>query len=289
MKTAVVILNYNSADLTIRLAKKIAAERCLDYIIIVDNKSTDESVDRIKQENISHCDIIEVAENKGYAAGNNIGCKYAIEKYSVDYIFISNPDVIFGREYVECILAVFEDKKEYSVLTGLMKYPDGRDDKRQYLLLPQYWEDVANCYAIGRKIVSKYLDRCIKVDYSKQINEVEALPGSLFAIRSETLKRINFFDENTFLYYEENILGIKLKQIGTKLGLVTQIEYLHDHSATIKKNVQSVKRRKIINQSVLYYEREYRKTKGIKMMFLKISLCFALVDAYIVGLIKKML
>lgn len=287
MKTAAIILNYNSALLTTRLVNSILLEKCVDDIVIVDNCSTDNSLNELREKVGANCSIIANKENKGYAAGNNIGCKYAITEIGSDILFIANPDVVFHSKYVEYVKEAFEHYPSLAAVTGLMKYPDGKEDKRQYLLFPTYWEDVFNCFALGRKYNKMKLDQRIKVDKEKDINFVPAIPGSLFAVRASMMKEIEYFDENTFLYYEENILGKKIKDAGYKVGLLTNVDYLHDHSATINKNVNYQSKRRIVNKSILYYERQYNKTRGAKLIVLRIALKFSMIDAFVIGKLRS--
>ncbi len=59
-------------------------------------------------------------------------------------------------------------------------------------------------------------------------------------MRSDVLQKVNFFDENTFLYYEENIIAKKLKQVGYKIMLHSDIFVFHNHSVTIDKKAYTV-------------------------------------------------
>ncbi|EGP5048108.1 glycosyltransferase family 2 protein [Enterococcus faecium] len=287
MKSAIIILNYNSYDISKKLALHLYNNTSIEHILIVDNNSTNDSVAQLKLICNDRIELLVSEVNKGYAAGNNIGCRYAIDHHKADILFIANPDVIFDQSFVDATKEELSKKSAIVAVTGLMFYPDGREDRRQYLILPRYWEDIANCFILGRKFVKCYLDKKIKVDKFKPIIKADALPGSLFVIRADVFKEIGFFDENTFLYYEENILGIKLKQHNYEMGLLTNCKYLHNHAATIGKYVKVVAKRKIVNQSVLYYETTYRGTSGFKRLILEICLKLSIVDAFIVEKIKN--
>ncbi|MCD7884088.1 MAG: glycosyltransferase family 2 protein, partial [Lachnospiraceae bacterium] len=233
MKVGIVILNYNSYGLTQKLVEHIRNFENISNIIIVDNCSTNNSCEVLQKICFGNVELIKTAFNGGYASGNNVGCRYLIDNYNPEIIIISNPDVLFDEDYVLNVCQAFEENPNYAAFTGLMCFPDGRQDSRQYLLLPNYWEDLMNCFAVGRIIVDNYLDKKIHVDYQKKINIVKALPGSLFAVRTSSFLDIGMFDENTFLYYEENILGKKFENSGIKMGLLTNCKYLHNHAATI--------------------------------------------------------
>ena len=69
MKTGIVVLNYNDAQETINFVNEINSFKVLDYICVVDNCSTDDSLKKLQKLNNIH--LIALDDNKGYAAGNN--------------------------------------------------------------------------------------------------------------------------------------------------------------------------------------------------------------------------
>ena len=71
-------------------------------------------------------------------------------------------------------------------------------------------EILINLPGIGKKFQKKYMFYD-EDHYKGKYSYVEAVSGCFFMIKSEALKRVNYFDENVFLYYEENILGEKLR------------------------------------------------------------------------------
>ena len=76
MKTGIVILNYNDSENTIKMIEQIKDYKCFSKIVIVDNCSTDDSVEKITPYIRNHIVLLEAKKNKGYASGNNIGLKY---------------------------------------------------------------------------------------------------------------------------------------------------------------------------------------------------------------------
>jgi GT2 family glycosyltransferase len=62
---------------------------------------------------------------------------------------------------------------------------------------------------------------------------VDCIPGSCFVIRFDIFEKIGFFDENTFLYCEERIIGNKIKKIGYKIGLSLNDYFIHKHESPV--------------------------------------------------------
>ena len=93
LSAGAVILNYNSANDSIRLANILVNFKSIKKVIIVDNASTDNSRIQLNQVVNSKIKIILNNRNSGYNAGNNIGLKELVEKDSLEICFIINPDV----------------------------------------------------------------------------------------------------------------------------------------------------------------------------------------------------
>ena len=83
-KTACVILNYNDASTTLDLLRKIQHYKVLNYIVIVDNCSTDDSIEKIQQYVSNNIYLLKSSSNGGYGAGNNIGIRYAYNTLKSD-------------------------------------------------------------------------------------------------------------------------------------------------------------------------------------------------------------
>lgn len=96
-----VVLNYNDADTTLDLLKRIEPMEIIDQIVLVDNKSTDNSLERLKEQESNKVHVVCAEKNGGYGSGNNVGIGYLRKNYSCDYIIIANPDVIFDESVIK--------------------------------------------------------------------------------------------------------------------------------------------------------------------------------------------
>ncbi len=270
MKTAIVILNYNDSDTTIEMINQIKDYSIIDNIIIVDNNSTDSSYERLKKEEKNNIEIIKTDDNKGYAYGNNYGIKYAINKHKVDYIIVSNPDIILEEKDIKELLKQLKFNNvsliapiinEHGVLSKGWKLPTYKDD-----LL----SNINYFHKYGEKNML-YSDSI----YKDKITEVDVVKGCFFIIKANVIKDINYFDENTFLYYEENILGKKLKDKGYKSYIHNKVEVIHNLSISVDKSINSLKKYKILKKSQRYYEKEYNKTNVLGVFLLYITFCIS--------------
>ena len=76
MKKGMVILNYNDYENTIKMILQVRDYKNINKIVVVDNHSTDSSVEKITPYLNKHVVLLEARKNGGYAFGNNLGLKY---------------------------------------------------------------------------------------------------------------------------------------------------------------------------------------------------------------------
>ena len=135
--------------------------------------------------------------------------------------------------------------------------------------LPHFIEDLISNINYFHKYSNKLLN--YKEDYyDKELVKVEVVHGCFFAIKYNDFKNINFFDPNTFLYYEENILGSKLKNNNLNSYIDTSVKVKHNLSISVDKSFNSLKKYKILKDSQLYYEKEYNHLNIFGIIILRL-------------------
>ena len=110
-------------------------------------------------------------------------------------------------------------------------------------------------------------------------SDADCVAGSFFVIKAGIFAQIGYFDKHTFLYYEEDIIGFKLKRAGYKSAIINSCHYLHLEGASINKSAQLVKRYWMLQKSRLYFQRQYKRVNIFEY--------FILILATILGLIQK--
>lgn len=281
MKTAIIILNYNDYKTTMDMINQIKNYKILDYIIIVDNHSSDSSYKRLKEYETDNIEVIKTDKNKGYAYGNNYGIKYAIDKHSVDYLIISNPDITVKENDIKELLKELKYNNVSLIAPVINEYGNISKGWR----LPTLKDDILSNINYYHKKAFKKMEYPAK-HYNKKINEVDVVKGCFFIIKSSVIKDIDYFDENTFLYYEENILAKKLKNKGYKSYIHNEVEVKHNLSISVDKSLNSLKKYKILKKSQRYYEKEYNKTNALGIFLLYITYIISYMIAFIICLFR---
>ena len=282
MKTGIVILNYNDYDTTFEMINQIKNYKCLTHILIVDNKSTDKSYNKLKKLETKKIEVIKTDENKGYAYGNNYGVKYLESKYRLDNIIISNPDVIVSEDTINTLIDDLKDDN-ISLVAPIV---EERGVLSRGWKLPHFKEDLVSNITYFHKY-SKKMMSYDEEHYNKKLSRVEAVHGCFFMIKLKDFKEVDYFDENTFLYYEENILGRKLINNNMFSYVDNTVKVVHNLSVSVDKTYNSINKYKILKNSQKYYEKNYNNLNIFGIILLRIFYYISLFISYIVVFISK--
>lgn len=272
-----IILNYNDSETTKFLVSEIVDYKSVDKIIIVDNNSSDNSYTILKGLENKKIDVILSNENKGYASGNNLGIVYARKKYHPEYLVIANPDVMFLEKCIIEMKKILEEKKNAGAVTCRMTDHNGNDCEAVWKL--PYFRDclIEESFVLTRLFRYPLLYK--EKDEENQVKEVDCVAGSFFMIRDKTMMDIGGFDERTFLYYEENILAYKLLSKGYKNYYLNYISYIHNHSISINKTIQStLKKFEIEYESRKHYCSKYLNCGKIKQALLRLFFSIGMIE-----------
>lgn len=267
MKNGIVIVNYNDYKTTKRLIDNIKDYKIFDKIVIVDNKSSDNSLKELKKLENMRIVVIDSGKNKGYSYALNVGCKYLIDKYKECKIIVSNSDIIIQSE--NDIKDLFELVKGKNVIVG-PTIIEGNNLNRGWIV-PKPMDDVSmNILGLYKKYQKRHLMYQDSY-YNKDISKVGTVSGCFFAISSKHLEEMGYFDENVFLYYEENIMGVKTKDLGKNIIVANNIDVIHDHAVSIDKSLKRIKKYDILKNSQYYFEKTYNHASKGELFLLRLT------------------
>lgn len=261
-KVGIVILNYNTSNLTLNLIDNIKEK--LSYpnyeIIVVDNCSPNASQEILQKESIKQgFTFIANRINAGYAQGNNLGIDHAVDN-GADYIVISNNDiVVIEPDCVDKLIDVLDSDEKIGVVSPCLISLDGKTDPPIYFKRPSFYDLTLGSFFYHRK---RFKQDCTDT-YA-----VYAPRGSFMVLRSSDLKAVNNLDENTFLYFEEPILAEKLAKIGKFALHCGNTKVVHNHGKTISTSVSRKRNMLLLVKSYRYYLNNYRNFN-----FFQIEIC----------------
>lgn len=286
-KLGMVIINYNDYKTTCTLLDNIKEYKCLDLIVIVDNNSTDKSLDYLKKYENKKIKLLESKENNGYASGLNLGAKYVIDKLGKCNIIFSNSDIIINKE--DDLEKLSSDIDKHSIAVVGPTIVENRSLNRGWMM-PSIKEEIKfNLPLISRK----YRKELLYDDehFNEDISLVGVVSGCFFCVDGEVLKEVNYFDEETFLYYEEQILAKKLEAIDKQVAIDNNVVIIHNHSVTIDKNINKINKYKELKKSQRYFVSKYLEANEKELRRLdftnKLSLVILYIRCFFKGGLKK--
>lgn len=269
LKTAIVILNYNDFKNTSRFVKEIKDYKSIDKILLVDNLSPNGDLEYLKTLEGGKIEVISSEKNGGYSYGNNFGVKHLGDEY--DNIIISNPDVSVEEKAIIDSIKKLNSRENIAVVAPRMKFTSGFA-RRSSWKIRTYPLDLIHTTRLLELLFYPVLrsGEYSEKDYAKGDLKVDCIAGSFFIIKSKVLKEIDYFDENVFLFYEEDIIGKKLKEKGYEIYSLNDIHFMHYESQTIGKVFSYGKKISMLNKSKIYFQTKYNKINILQKLLLYI-------------------
>lgn len=270
-KIPIIVLNYNDYDTARRFLSYFKDELAdILELVFVDNHSTDGSYEKLYDEFSYTGKFIRNDENLGYGKGNNVGLRYVLGNMNSKRVIIANPDIVVTKDTVYSLFEAMENDTNVKIAAPKMLSEDGNEQVSAWKLQGIIRDGLSSMIITNRifKLDKKLYS---KEELSKDSLYVDAVNGSFFMADMDAFSKIGFFDEDTFLYCEENIIGFKMKQLGYKELLLNSVSYIHAHNKTIGKVFgKKSGRYKILQESRKIYYRKYLKTGRIKLIIFNI-------------------
>lgn len=245
----VVLLNWNRAADTIECIQSLLASAYPAFTIMVcDNASTTEDFQSMlswaeQMREVSRASFkvlpreeaeagasfipkeqilfVKVGENRGFAAGNNIGLRFAAQGNAYEYVWILNNDAIVERHALTHLVnALEQDPALAAVGSNLFSYDEpgeldslgGGPFNATFGIDTPYGEDAVADHGI------------VKVDH---------IIGASILVRTSVIRSVGVMDERYFLYREETDWCLRMREHGWKLGCCVGSVVWHKSGATV--------------------------------------------------------
>lgn len=232
MDLSIIIVNYNTFDLTKNAINSILNKK-IDFsyeIIIIDNASSDNSLNRLKECFKDKVFFISNNKNKGFASANNQGFKIAKGRY----LLTLNSDTIIQNNTLNTIFNFMETNKDVGATGCKILLSNGDLDKASKRSFPNPKNSFYRLFHIpnNNKDLNNYnLDNLDDDD----VYEVDCLSGAFMFIRKEALNDSGLFDEKFFMYGEDIDLCYRIKKAGWKIFYYGKSEITHFKGSSSKK------------------------------------------------------
>lgn len=267
----IIIVNWNSNNQLYNclLSVQRYLVKQIDFkIVIVDNGSTDRSIEMIEEDSFSfQLTILKQGNNLGFARACNLGasvCKDA------DYLLFLNPDTrIFNLSYVE-IFKVF-DKCINVGIVGIQLINEHNEVSKTCSRFPTAKSLLFEMLGLS-KIFPRILKgaRMIEFDH-KNACYVDQIMGAFFLIQRNLFDELQGFDERFFVYYEEVDLSYRARQAGKRAYYFPGVKAFHQGGG-VSAQIKDKRLFYLLRSKLLYIAKHFSWYQKI-LLFLMILFC----------------
>ena len=202
LSVSIVLVTHNGAEIVSSCLDSLAKlDTALQDIIVVDNASTDRTLDEVAY-GLPNAKIISLAANKGYGAGCNAGAREA----KGDIIVFLNQDVYLNSTFVEEIQSRMDSDPAIGVCGGVVLSWDGtRMISAGQVFDP--WTGYILDYGFGSR----------QVNLRRKTEDIFSPNGAAFAVKRDTFNKLGGFYEQFFMYFDETDLSWRARLAGFRV------------------------------------------------------------------------
>ena len=275
-RIAIITINYNTENLLEKLINCLVVQDYVSWKLIIVNNSPDNIKINKVIKNFEDKRIILAGINKnlGYSKGNNLGFKYALDEKLVtenDLILFTNEDILIDdRQFLSKAVRNIE------YLNCGFLGPRIINNDGSYMLPHLEETNYMKCLLhIGNNgRVDKLFRINSKLKKIKKPLEVFLLNGACFFCRVNDFIKVNMFDTNTFIYYEEELLFRRAFKKGIKTFYIPAMTVFHEHSASIKRSFSILKKKKFVYDAEIYFITKILKVNSLLKVLFRIERFF---------------
>lgn len=253
--TYIIILNWNGWKDTVECVESC---RQLSYqhfrILLVDNGSTDGS-EGILRKRFPDIEFIQTGDNLGFAGGNNVGIRYALENHA-DFVWLLNNDTLVQPAALSALIETAELDSRAGII-GSKILIDSR---------PQYIWFAGGFWSFSKSLLTIRGENEKDSGQYERRAEVDFITGCSLLIRAFTIRDIGLLDERYFLYWEDTDWNAKARERGWKIFYSPQSVIQHKVSSSfdIKTDQQAYY---YLRNKLLFYEQHFPAMFPVALLF----------------------
>lgn len=214
-RVLIIILCYNGIADTLACLASLQQIDYADYdILVLDNASSDGTPERVRAE-FPNVTLLENGANLGFAAGNNVGLRYALQ-HEYAYALLLNNDTEVAPDFLRRLVDIAESDAAIGVVGPTITYYERPD---------LIWS--AGGHVDWRRGLAVMRTNEADVGQYRDPSDVEYVTGCALLVKHDALKRAGLLDERFFMYFEETEWCVRIGRAGFRIVHVPQSRVLH--------------------------------------------------------------
>lgn len=259
---AVVILNYNRADLLADCLESIYASptRCELAVWVVDNASSDDSAAMVRAR-FPQARLIVSPTNGGFAHGNNLALREILAGPAPDYTLLLNNDTVVPAGAFDGLVDYLERHPDVGMVGPKLVLPDGSLDLACRRAFPSPEVAFYRMAGLARlfprsprfaRYNMTYLDPDVETD-------VDSVVGACMLLRSSVIREVGLLDETFFMYGEDLDWAYRVKQYGWRVVYYPRVVIHHyKRAASTRRAIPSI--RAFYDAMRIFHRKHYAAT-----------------------------
>lgn len=243
---------------------KSLSEHPIDHeIIVVDNASTDGSLDMLRKQK---CLVVQNKKNVGFSSGNNQGFK----RSSGEYLLFLNSDTIIQNVNFPELISFVDSRKDVGVVTVKVLLPSGSIDPASHRGFPTLWrsltyfsklEKIFGSIPVVNRFFGGYHLTYLNLNL---IHEIDSPTGAFYLVKRSIFEQVGGFDEKFFMYGEDLDLSYRIKALRFKILYYPRFSILHEkYTSGLKTEDRAVRskiKRHFYEAMGLFYKKHYSQS-----------------------------
>ncbi len=224
---AILIVNWNTRQLLAECLNSLYAHppACPYEVWVVDNASTDGSVDMVRQA-FPEVHLVANAENLGFARANNQGMRLCAGRY----VLLFNSDAAATPGALEALVEVAEAQPRAAIVGAQLLNPDG-SFQAAYTPFPTLWREFLILTGLGRLWRGRwYPSAGPQVERGPQ--PVDYVEGACLLVRRQAVQEVGGMDEGYFMYAEEVDWCLAMRRAGWQVWYQPGARIIHHGGAS---------------------------------------------------------
>ncbi|MDD5748229.1 MAG: glycosyltransferase family 2 protein [Actinomycetota bacterium] len=221
-EVSIVILNWNAKTEILECLESLSKLSYSNFqIIVVDNGSTDDSVNAIKKR-FPLINLVELSRNCGFAGGNNEGIRLALEMGSKYVLLLNNDTIVEDADFLDSLVCFAESVADAGIIGPLILYEDGETVWFAGGKLSVFF---GTCIHRGKRRRKHAFKRA-------QPSPVEYITGCAMLVRTDVFETIGLLEERYFLYWEDADFCFRARANGYNCYIVPGCSIRHKKSTS---------------------------------------------------------
>lgn len=208
MKVFAIIVTYNGMKWIDKCLNSIV-DQC--EVVVVDNNSSDDTVDYIKT-NFSSVKVLPQSVNHGFGVANNIGISYALQN-GAEAVFLLNQDAFTQKDCVRDLVVAYQQYPDYGIISPV--HLNGNGNALDYTFQKVTY-------------MSPIISDLILRNESNAIYAINFINAAAWFVPKEILLKVGGFDPLFFLYGEDDNYCQRVLFHGFKIGIIPNATIYHD-------------------------------------------------------------